>query len=485
MRNYIKWAASLCLTAVTAGFYGCADDNDRSYNGNLDLNMLNLTQARDVWDGAECNKSWALSIKDQDLKNVNYKLNISLYQNRIAQQNATVKLFVDKDTLTEIMAKIPDGGVYAKYEGAILLPDDYYILSSDQLTLRSGNKTSDAASVIVYSSMLTDFVQNQKKNAIFVLPLKISGSSTYEINSHTDAIMLFFNVTYIEPDDPEAYVADKKGVPDDHELEGGLKLLWHDEFNSTGGPDKEMWRFETGFVRNEEDQWYKEGNALMDDGALVFEGKKERIKNPNYQAGSSDWKKNREYSEYTSSCIVTTDKYVFKYGRMLVRAKIPTTQGAWPAIWSVGNWWEWPLNGEIDMMEFYKDKIHANVCWGGNKRWEGTWNSRNRGLSEFTAKDPEWSEKYHLWRMDWDSKFIRIYLDDELLNETDLSTTVNKGDNGAGQGGYQNPYSNDFEGFGQRMMLNLAIGGINGRPINESVFPLKYYVDYIRIYQTK
>lgn len=483
MRNSIKWLAALCMTAMTIGFSGC-DEDEKGYEGSLDLNLLNLNQARELWDGAESNKSWEISKKDEKLTNISYKLNISLYQETIAQQNATVKLTVDKDSLDKAKTMVPNGGVYTKYADAILLPEEYYLISSDEISLHTGNKKSGSVSVTVYSKMLVDLVQEQKESALFVLPLKIVEPSSYGINEKTDAMMLFITVTYVEPEDPDAYVADKTGVPDDHELDG-MKLLWHDEFNGAGGPNKDMWRFETGFVRNEEDQWYKEGNALMDDGALVFEGKKERVKNSNYQSGSSDWKKNREYAEYTSSCIVTTDKYVFKYGRMLVRARIPITQGAWPAIWSTGNWWEWPLGGEIDMMEFYKEKIHANVCWGSGKRWEGSWNSKNYAVSGFTGKDSEWAEKFHIWRMDWDSKYIRIYLDDELLNETDLSTTVNKGDNGAEQGGYQNPYSNDFEGFGQRMMLNLAIGGINGRPINEAAFPLKYYVDYIRIYQVK
>ena len=172
--------------------------------------------------------------------------------------------------------------------------------------------------------------------------------------------MLLFNVNYVkpvEPEDQEAYVADKVGVADDHTLENGMQLLWHDEFNGTGEPDGNIWRFETGFQRNEEDQWYQKDNAQMKEGALCIEGRQEAVKNPNYQAGSSDWKKNREYSEYTSSCIVVKDAYVFKYGRMEVRAKIPVAQGAWPAIWSTGNWWEWPLGGEIDMLEFYKEKI--------------------------------------------------------------------------------------------------------------------------------
>lgn len=217
----------------------------------------------------------------------------------------------------------------------------------------------------------------------------------------------------------------------------------------------------------------------------MITAKKERVKNPNYNpnaTGGNSWKQTREYAEYTSACIVAKGEYAFKYGRLEVRAKIPVSQGCWPAIWSTGNWYEWPLGGEIDILEFYKEKIHANLCWGGDSRWNGTWNSKNYSITNFTGKDPAWADKYHVWRMDWDEKFIRIYLDDELLNETNLSTTKNKGAHGASGGGDINPFSNDLVGFGQCMMLNLAIGGINGRPI-EATFPQEYRVDYVRVYQ--
>ena len=328
-----------------------------------------------------------------------------------------------------------------------------------------------------------EIAEEYKKDMKFVLPVRIQNSTSYAINGKTNTIMFFFNVTYVDPG-PE-YVADGEGVPDDHTLEGGYKLLWHDEFNGTGAPNAEMWRFEEGFQRNEEDQWYKKENAEMKENALVFTAKQERVKNPNYNpnaTGGNSWKQTREYAEYTSACVVATSNYAFKYGRLIVRAKIPIEQGGWPAIWSTGNWYEWPLGGEIDILEFYKEKIHANLCWGGSKRWDGSWNSANYPITDFTSKDAKWAEKYHIWRMDWDEKYIRIYLDDVLLNETDLSTTNNKGDHGAGDGGNINPYSNDMVGFGQLMMLNLAIGGVNGRPV-EATFPLEYRVDYVRVYQ--
>lgn len=95
----------------------------------------------------------------------------------------------------------------------------------------------------------------------FVLPVQIQNSTSYSINDKTNTMMFFFNVTYVDPG--EEYFADGEGVPDDHELEGGYKLVWHDEFNGTGAPNAEMWRYEEGFQRNEEDQWYKKENVEM------------------------------------------------------------------------------------------------------------------------------------------------------------------------------------------------------------------------------
>ena len=132
----------------------------------------------------------------------------------------------------------------------------------------------------------------------------------------------------------------------------GYHLVWSDEFNIDGKPSSD-WTYEKGFVRNEELQWYQSYNASVKDGCLVIEGRKERIKNPNYVAGSSDWKTNREYAEYTSSCVTTQLSRQFMYGRFEVRAKIPTASGSWPAIWLLGNKWDWPQNGEIDMLEYY------------------------------------------------------------------------------------------------------------------------------------
>ena len=259
------------------------------------------------------------------------------------------------------------------------------------------------------------------------------------------------------------------------------QLVWSDEFDVDGEPSTE-WSYEYGFQRNEELQWYQSQNAKVKDGCLVIEAKKDFLINPHYEAGSSDWRKNREFIRYTSSCLTTRFSQQFLYGRFEIRAKIPVASGAWPAIWLLGNKWEWPNNGEIDIMEYYiKDgqpSILANACWGSTEKWKAIWDSAVIPFTHFTEKDPYWADKFHIWRMDWDKEFIRIYLDDELLNEIDLSKTQNQGYDG----NTENPFANNVVGFGHYLLLNLAIGSNGGEP-DDSQFPLRYYIDYVRVYQ--
>lgn len=260
----------------------------------------------------------------------------------------------------------------------------------------------------------------------------------------------------------------------------GYTLIWQDEFDKDGRPD-ERWDYEQGFVRNNELQWYQADNASVKDGVLVIEGRREVVNNPYYEEGAHDWRRARQQAEYTSASLTTRKSFHFKYGRVEVRAKIPTASGSWPAIWLLGNQWGWPSCGEVDMMEYYIAKgipsILANACWRGERDNSPVWDSVVAPLTHFTDSDANWAEKFHVWRMDWDEMFIQLYLDDELMNTIDLSKTINRGGRARGE----NPFSNDVEDFGMYILLNLALGENGGTP-DDSRFPLKYCVDYVRVY---
>jgi len=248
------------------------------------------------------------------------------------------------------------------------------------------------------------------------------------------------------------------------------RLVWADEFNTDGAPNPANWRFEQGFVRNNELQWYQPENARCQNGILVIEARREQRPNPNYRAGSTDWRTSRPTIDYTAASLNTRGLHTWQYGRFEMRGRIDTRPGPWPAFWTLGTSGEWPSNGEIDIMEYYRDMLLANVAWGTSQRYKAEWRSVKKPLDTF--KDPRWAGQFHVWRMDWDKSGIKLYVDDELLNDVSLAETIN-GD-GSGKNPFQQPHY---------ILLNLALGGDNGGDPGPTQFPSRFEVDYVRVYQ--
>jgi beta-glucanase (GH16 family) len=249
------------------------------------------------------------------------------------------------------------------------------------------------------------------------------------------------------------------------------QLVWADEFNKEGRPDSVNWKYENGFVRNEELQWYQPENAQCGGGMLVIEARKEQRQNPLYRNGSRDWRKSRPDINYTSSCLLTAGRQAWKYGRFEMRGRIDISGGIWPAWWTLGIERPWPANGEIDIMEYYKGKLLANIaCQNANRKAE--WYSNT--FSTDSLGGTAWASRFHTWRMDWTAQFIALYVDDQLLNKVDIELLANK--DGSGFNPFKQPHY---------MLLNMAIGGINGGDPSATSFPKRFEVDYVRVYQKK
>jgi beta-glucanase (GH16 family) len=247
------------------------------------------------------------------------------------------------------------------------------------------------------------------------------------------------------------------------------RLVWADEFDRPGRPDPANWTYEAGFVRNNELQWYQPENALVENGLLVIEGRCERKPNPNHQAGATDWKRSREFAEYTSSSLTTRGLHAWQYGRIEMRARIDTRPGLWPAFWTLGTAGGWPRCGEVDIMEYYAATLLANAAWGSAQRGRAVWDATRTPIASLGA---DWSSHFHVWRMDWDEQRIQIFVDDRLLNEVDLTRTVNE------DGTNTNPFRQPHY-----LLVNLAIGGTQGGDASKTGFPARYEIDYIRVYQ--
>lgn len=233
-------------------------------------------------------------------------------------------------------------------------------------------------------------------------------------------------------------------------------LVWSDEFDYVGAPDPKKWSYEQGFIRNNESQYYtrdRRENARVEDGVLIIESRKEEYRN----------------AEYTSASLITRGKGEWQYGRVEVRAKIPTGRGMWPAIWMLGtNISEvgWPECGEIDIMEnvgFDPNRMHVNVHTEKYNHTKG--NGKGFG---WTVDAPY--ENFHTYSVEWDEQKIDFFMDGRKY-----FTYENEG-----EGVSSWPFDQPFY-----LILNAAIGGAWGgqQGIDDSIFPVQYQVDYVRVYQ--
>jgi len=231
-------------------------------------------------------------------------------------------------------------------------------------------------------------------------------------------------------------------------------LVWSDEFDGNGLPDTKNWNYEKGCsVRNSELQNYTEKrleNAHVEEGFLTIEARKESM-------GGCD---------YTAASLITRGKQEFQYGLFEMRAKIDVRKGSWPAFWTLGVSEEWPSNGEIDIMEYYNSQLHANVAWGTDTRWQAHWDSQTKAVSS------SFSDDFHIWRMLWTEDSIKLYVDDFLQNTTALSQTIN-----GSLATLKNPFRQKVY-----IVINQAVGANGGDP-SGTAFPVKFIVDYVRVYQ--
>ncbi|MCY3614213.1 MAG: family 16 glycosylhydrolase [Bacteroidetes bacterium] len=238
------------------------------------------------------------------------------------------------------------------------------------------------------------------------------------------------------------------------------ELIWNDEFDYTGLPDSTRWSYDVGGHGwgNQEDQFYtenREENARADGDHLIIEARKE------------DWRGR----SYTSARLVSKHKGDWTYGRIEVRAQLPSGRGTWPAIWMLptnshyGNG-GWPDTGEIDIMEhvgFDQDLIHATIHTDAYNHMIGT---QRGGSKRVTGA----SDNFHVYAVEWSPRKMVFSIDG-----VDFWTYSKGLSNWQGW-----PFDLDFH-----LIMNIAIGGAWGgaQGIDDSIFPQQMLIDHVRVYR--
>ena len=268
------------------------------------------------------------------------------------------------------------------------------------------------------------------------------------------------------PDTPEDFIVDENGCKIKNEFDDNYFLVWGDEFEYDGKLDESKWHHQiippnNGSWWNNEAQHYTNStkNSIVSDGTLKIIAIKE-----NYTVDNST-------KNYTSARL--NSKFGFKYGRVDVKAKLPATQGTWPAIWTlgtnineIGNFFGdsegsvgWPRCGEIDIMEqngWNKNELYGYFHFANP---QGEYGNHGNITSISNA-----SGEYHIYSMEWTDEIIKILIDDK-----EFVSLINNGNV---------PYDNRHY-----LLLNIAIGGNLGGDIDPSFSQDRMEIDYVRVFQ--
>jgi beta-glucanase (GH16 family) len=244
--------------------------------------------------------------------------------------------------------------------------------------------------------------------------------------------------------------------------------MWADEFDYVGTPNPDLWEFEVGFVRNGENQYYTDNrskNGRVENGSLILEAHTEEY-------WTFDKRLNcKILAKYTSASVTSRLNYPIHYGRVEIRAQIPGGNGLWPALWMLGTGYKkdtpWPICGEIDIMEqvgFSPEKVYADIdCTKYNH-----YNNNGKGNS-VTVEGA--TERFVVYALEWYKDRLEFYADDVKY------FTFEKDPDGGNDAW---PFDKPFF-----LLMNLAVGGAWGglKGIDDTIFPQKLAIDYVRVYQ--
>ncbi len=248
-------------------------------------------------------------------------------------------------------------------------------------------------------------------------------------------------------------------------------LVWSDEFDINGAVNATKWHHQTqipngGNWHNGEQQHYTNliSNSFVENGVLKIVAKRQVFDNQGV------------IKKFTSARL--NSKFAYTYGRVDIRAKVPTNQGTWPALWLLGkNITEpggffaathgttpWPACGEIDIMEhgitpdqlpgYVQSALHTPSSSGATTNIGGTI-ANNLGNS------------FHVYSMNWSPFQITFLLDGVPFYF--YNPAVKNANNW--------PFTAD-----QYLLFNIAMGGVAGNiPSNFNQATME--IDYVRVYQ--
>jgi hypothetical protein len=245
-------------------------------------------------------------------------------------------------------------------------------------------------------------------------------------------------------------------------------LLWSEEFadHLDNKLPVDTWNFDIGDGANagligwgNNELEYYTAESVKIEGNLKITAQKKLDSSLQCYYGPALW---------TSGKIHTAGKVGFKFGRIEIKAKLPSGIGTWPALWLLGanllDGIAWPHCGEIDILENtgahpfqVQGTIHGDGYFG------------EAGLTKIIQSPTPLSDNFHNYAISWNEESIEWFFDGNSYNKITKSSVEATGKPW--------PFSQEFY-----LIMNLAIGGWFAGDVDPKLERAELEVESIKYY---
>lgn len=267
----------------------------------------------------------------------------------------------------------------------------------------------------------------------------------------------------------------EKAVPINLNIKKNLlsvyKLTWSDEFNGSK-VDTNKWCFVPHMREQLHLKLFHDERAVkVENGHMnLISG---RIDSQNY---------------WTNTSLSTAETMVFKYGYLEMRAKVPFGAPAFPSFWMQSNGYDAaePLcMAEIDMFEHFCSQGDDYLQTGVHKWYKDGTGDHYVGpqIGRYYFGSEKIAEQWHTYSLLWTEESMNFMVDGVTYHTIDITKTGDFGDHNDGMGAFHDYCHIIFNNY-----VHTSDGSEEGNKSEQNAkptdkFPIKYIIDYVRLYQ--
>ncbi len=395
--HYVFWIVIALIGFVPINLSAQTIRDDFEGNGNVttwrgDDCEIDISFANPVKSGINTSNT-VLLYNDMGGQYANVRFDTENNFDMVLNHTFTLKIYVPSSSITgnspnQVSLKLQDGTMERPWEtqSEIIKP-----IQLNQWQIVTFDFKNDAFINLNAGSSPPTFRKDFNR-----LVLQVNGEN------NNDRVIAYIDDFYYFYDDTSSVVYDH--------------LVWSDEFDVDGAVNPDKWHHQTLIPQG--DSWFngevqhytnRKENSVVEDGILKIIARRENFRDQGVT------------KSYTSARL--NSKFAFTYGKVQIRAKLPSGVGTWPALWTLGKniterggyWWEqgfgttsWPACGEIDIMEhwgnnqnFVQSAMHTPSSFG---------NTINHGGQIL----PTASTAFHIYTLEWSPQRMIFSVDDKV-----------------------------------------------------------------------